>query len=126
MRLKTKTADIINILYHWFGVGEGTFQLHHLIFELTPARLGILPLSHRQVIGLFSKKKFFSEIFSGQSRPKPPDDLGFHHPAAALTSFPRRPLPCSVLLCRSIAVGPRDAALAPILRLIWRLLHAPG
>jgi hypothetical protein len=32
----------INLLYYWFSVGEGTLPLHHLIFEITPAKTDML------------------------------------------------------------------------------------
>jgi hypothetical protein len=31
-----------SLLYYWFGVGEGTLQIHHLNSNFTPTRHGIL------------------------------------------------------------------------------------
>jgi hypothetical protein len=50
-------------LYYWFSVGEATLPLHHLIAQNTLTRLGILPLSHRQVISLLVKKIAFAKNF---------------------------------------------------------------
>jgi hypothetical protein len=33
-------------LYYWFGVGEGTFQIHHLNFQFTPGTFTTPTLKH--------------------------------------------------------------------------------
>jgi hypothetical protein len=62
---------LIKHLYYWFAVGgEGTLQIHHLIFDFIPARPGILhhlpPPSYKSRFVKNESYQFFLEMGCSQ------------------------------------------------------------